>query len=137
VLAVPDPAELSARCPCGSAETYLACCGRFHDGSAVAATALLLMRSRYSAFAVGHTDYLYDTWDPTSRPARIELDSAVRWTRLEILETVRGGPFDVDGVVEFRAHYRAPGSHGARHERSWFARQDGRWVYVAGDTYAS
>jgi SEC-C motif-containing protein len=94
------------------------------------------MRSRYSAFAVGDTDYLYDTWDPAGRPAHIELDGALSWTRLEIIETVRGGMFDVDGVVEFRAHYRAPGRHGARHERSWFARKDGRWVYVSGETHA-
>lgn len=95
------------------------------------------MRSRYSAFAVGDTQYLSDTWDRASRPADIELDDALRWTRLEILETVRGGPFDADGVVEFRAHYRSGRSPGTRHERSWFARKGGRWVYVGGDTYAS
>jgi SEC-C motif-containing protein len=95
------------------------------------------MRSRYSAFAVGDADYLSDTWDRAGRPADIELDDALRWTRLEILETVRGGPFDADGVVEFRAHYRASRSDGVRHERSWFAKKGGRWVYVSGDTYAS
>ena len=95
------------------------------------------MRSRYSAFAVGDSDYLYATWDPAGRPAGIELDATVSWTRLEIIETVRGGPFDADGVVEFRAHYRGPKGAGARHERSWFARKDGRWRYVGGDTYAS
>jgi SEC-C motif-containing protein len=116
---------------------YSLCCGRFHDGSAVPATAEQLMRSRYSAFAVGDGDYLYDTWDSAGRPAEIGLDDGLRWTRLEILETVRGGPFDTDGVVEFRAHYRAARSAGARHERSWFAKKGGRWVYVSGDTYAS
>ena len=95
------------------------------------------MRSRYSAFAVGDGGYLDRTWDSQSRPAEIELDDALSWTRLEILETVRGGPFDTDGVVEFRAHYRTARSAGIRHERSWFARKAGRWVYVSGDTYAS
>ena len=95
------------------------------------------MRSRYSAFAVGDASYLSDTWDPGSRPAVVDLDVALRWTRLEIVETVRGGPFDGDGVVEFRAHYRTARSAGIRHERSWFARKGGRWVYVGGDTYAS
>ncbi len=95
------------------------------------------MRSRYSAFAVGDASYLYETWDSGSRPAEIELDDALHWTRLEILETVRGGPFDADGVVEFRAHHRTSRSAGIRHERSWFAKKGGRWLYVSGDTYAS
>ncbi len=126
-----------ARCPCGSGETYPACCGRFHSGAAVAATAQLLMRSRYSAFAVGDPGYLCDTWDPASRPAHVELDGEVNWTWLEIVDTVRGGPFDADGVVEFRAHYRGPRGHSARHERSRFVKKGGRWLYAGGDTYAS
>jgi len=95
------------------------------------------MRSRYSAFAVGDAQYLYDTWDSASRPASIELDGDVRWTQLEIIDTVAGGPFDADGVVEFRAHYRGPRSRGARHERSRFTKKNGRWVYVGGETYPS
>lgn len=125
------------RCPCGSGDTYDACCGRFHSGAGVAATAQLLLRSRFSAFAVGDAAYLSDTWDVASRPAVIELDDAVKWTQLEILDTVRGGPFDVDGVVEFRAHHRSPEGRGTRHERSRFVKRDGHWLYVGGDTYAS
>ena len=94
------------------------------------------MRSRYSAFAMGEAGYLFDTWDPSGRPATVELGD-MRWTRLEIVETVRGGPFDADGVVEFRAHYRVARMPGTRHERSWFAKKGGRWVYVSGDTFAS
>ena len=41
------------RCPCLSGDTYGACCGRYHSGAATAPTAEALMRSRYSAFAVG------------------------------------------------------------------------------------
>jgi SEC-C motif domain protein len=40
--------------------------------------------------------------------------------------------FDQDGVVEFRAHYVAAAGPGAQHERSRFARRDGRWFYVDG-----
>lgn len=94
------------------------------------------MRSRYSAFAAGDAKYLHETWDPATRPARIELDGAVRWTWLEIIDTAGGGPFDVEGIVEFRAHYRAAGKDAVRHERSRFVKRDGRWLYVAGDTYA-
>ena len=128
--------DLTTRCPCGSGETYPACCGRFHSRTAVAATALLLMRSRYSAFAVGDAKYLYDTWDPADRPALIELDAGMRWTWLEIIETVSGGPFDVDAIVEFRAHYRDAGSESFRHERSRFVKRNGRWLYAGGDALA-
>jgi SEC-C motif domain protein len=93
------------------------------------------MRSRYSAFAVGDAAYLHDTWDAAGRPTVIELDDAIRWTSLQIVDTDRGGPFDVDGVVEFRAHFRSPNGRGERHERSRFAKQHGRWVYLSGKTY--
>lgn len=93
------------------------------------------MRSRYSAFAVGDADYLRDSWHRSTRPAEIALDAAVTWTWLEIVDTVRGGLFDYDGVVEFRAHYRSPQGRRIRHERSRFTRDAGRWVYVDGDTY--
>jgi uncharacterized protein YchJ len=39
-------------CPCGLGDDYASCCGRLHAG-AHAPTAESLMRSRYSAFAVG------------------------------------------------------------------------------------
>ncbi|WP_275423743.1 YchJ family protein, partial [Virgisporangium ochraceum] len=58
------PADL--RCPCGGGP-YAACCGPAHGG-APAATAEALMRSRYSAFALGDADYLLRTWHPTTRP---------------------------------------------------------------------
>ena len=44
-------------CPCGLGDDYDACCGRLHAG-APALTAEALMRSRYSAFAVGDAAYL-------------------------------------------------------------------------------
>lgn len=95
------------------------------------------MRSRFSAFAVGDAAYLHDTWDPASRPGVIELDAAISWTSLEIVDTVRGGPFDVDGVVEFRAHFRSRQGRGERHERSRFAKLGGRWRYLSGETFGS
>ena len=123
------------RCPCGSGDTYVACCLPFHSRAAIPATAQLLMRSRYSAFAVGNAEYLQESWHRSTRPSEIELDGDIRWTLLEIVDTVRGGPFDTDGVVEFRAHYRSGQARRTRHERSRFTRDCGRWVYVDGDTF--
>ena len=115
----------SGRCPCGTGLTYSECCGRLHAGAA-APTAEALMRSRFSAFALGDVGYLLDTWHVSTRPAALELDDEVRWLRLDILDRVDGRPLDSSGVVEFEAFYRG----GSQRERSRFVREGGRWYYV-------
>jgi SEC-C motif-containing protein len=116
------------RCPCGS-DSYDTCCGPLHRGEKTAATAEQLMRSRYSAFAVGERDYLVDTWAPRTRPKQFELD-ALTWVRLEVLGRTRGGLLDPTGTVEFRAHYTDDGQPQEMYENSLFERDGGRWVYV-------
>ncbi|WP_236789406.1 YchJ family protein [Amycolatopsis sp. GM8] len=120
------------RCPCGTGETYGDCCGPLHRGERAAATAEQLMRSRFSAFAVGDTEYLLATWHRSTRPAGVDLDPAQRWTRLDVLATTGGSPFHETGTVEFRAHYRQDGKPGSMHENSAFTREGGRWLYVRG-----
>lgn len=113
-------------CPCGLAETYEKCCGRFHRGEAAAPTAETLMRSRYSAFVKRNEQYLLRTWHPRTRPGQVEFDPGMRWSGLEILGTGDGSAFHSTGTVTFRATYRG----GTLHERSRFERVDGAWVYV-------
>ena len=43
----------TAECPCGSSDPFGRCCLAVHSGQRLAATAETLMRSRYSAYAVG------------------------------------------------------------------------------------
>ncbi|MFD4367824.1 YchJ family protein [Rhodococcus sp. NPDC058521] len=119
-------------CPCRLGEPYDECCGRFHRGEAVAPTAERLMRSRFSAFAVGDVEYLLNSWHPRTRPAALELDPEQRWIHLEILGTEHGSLLDEEGTVEFRAHYRQDGRRGALHENSRFAKERGEWFYVDG-----
>jgi SEC-C motif-containing protein len=84
------------------------------------------MRSRYTAFARGNAAYLRLTWDPRTRPRRLELDPHQRFTGLEILGNTGGGLLDVEGTVEFRARHDG----GVLHENSLFRKDAGRWVYV-------
>ncbi|GLK16707.1 YchJ family protein [Herbiconiux flava] len=130
----PPGLAADARCPCLSGSPYGECCGPFHAGTAVAPTAEQLMRSRFSAFAVGDAGYLLATWHPSTRPASLELDDSLRWYRLDILSRSAGGPLDTEGVVEFAAHHRPHPGHegtaGAQHETSRFVREGGRWYYV-------
>ncbi|WP_405983930.1 YchJ family protein [Streptomyces sp. NBC_00872] len=119
-------------CPCGLSAAYGACCGRYHSGTAAAPTAELLMRSRYSAFAVRDQPYLLKSWDPATRPPAVDLDPTVRWTGLEILDMTDGSAFHTTGTVTFRARFTHRGARGSLHERSRFARHEGAWVYVDG-----
>ncbi|MGV0045305.1 YchJ family protein [Mycobacterium colombiense] len=117
-------------CPCGSDHSYRACCGPLHEGKSQARTAEELMRSRYSAFAYGDTDYLFRTWHPRTRPADVTVDAGITWTGLQVIDTVAGGAGDDSGEVEFTARYESAGRAGRLHERSRFERRAGRWFYL-------
>lgn len=120
-----------SECPCGSGRPYDECCGPAHGGWP-ATTAEALMRSRYSAFALGDAAYLLTSWHPATRPTRLDLDPDVVWRRLQIVDTVAGGTNDEEGVVEFRASFRGADGGGLLEERSRFARDAGEWRYLDG-----
>ncbi len=113
--------------------SFAACCGRYldHFGTAPAPDAESLMRSRYSAFVLGRTDYLAATWHATTRPADVAADPGTHWLGLDVRRhTVQ----DADHAeVEFVARYRVGGRGVRIHERSRFVREGGRWFYVDGD----
>lgn len=120
------------RCPCTSGDTYDGCCGPILSGAIAAPTAVRLMRSRFTAFVTGDAEHLLRSWHTSTRPAGIDLDPDIRWTRLDILDTVAGGPFDADGVVEFAAFFREDGAPGSMRERSRFVRENRTWLYLGG-----
>lgn len=82
------------------------------------------MRSRYSAYALGESDYIWRTWHPTTRPERVTPDTRLHWIALEILDAV-------GDEVEFRARCDGAEGQGVLHERSLFARRAGHWFYLA------
>lgn len=125
---------LTEACPCGSGQTYPACCGPLHDG-ADPETAEALMRSRYAAYALDRTDYVFRTWHPRTRPREVLSAPGTSWLGLDVLHTDAGDPTDDTGTVEFRARFRGPGGVQALHETSRFERRRGRWVYVDGDLH--
>lgn len=127
----PDPS--AEACPCGLLDRYADCCGPLHRGTGAASPARL-MRSRYTAFALRDEPYLLRSWHPRTRPGRLDLDPALRWTGLEVLDEAGGSAFHQEGVVEFRAHYVENGRAGHLHERSRFLRHQGAWLYLDGET---
>ncbi|RBL82227.1 hypothetical protein DDE05_39175 [Streptomyces cavourensis] len=123
-----------AACPCGSAKSYAACCGRWHEGPQAlqAPTAQDLMRSRYSAFVLDKLPYLLDTWHPSTRPASLDPNPpGLKWLGLAIKQARTQ---DADhATVEFVARSRLAGRASRLHEVSRFVRESGRWYYVDGD----
>ena len=128
---------MSTACPCGSGAAEAACCGPLLAGRP-AATALALMRARYTAYVRGAIDYLMETHAP---PGRDQLDRAAitawsrdtQWLGLEIVATSAGGADDAAGIVEFIARGVTRGAPFAQRERSQFRREGGAWRYVDGE----
>lgn len=89
------------------------------------------MRSRYSAYVLGHTDHLFRSWHPRTRPDDLTL-TPMTWLGLEIVGVEDGAEGDSTGVVEFVARFRGSTAVESVHEISTFERRGGRWVYVDG-----
>ena len=124
-------------CPCGSGRDLNTCCGAIIAG-APAPTAEALMRSRYSAHVLGNMDYLVATLAPEARADfdSIEAGEVARdslWQGLELRAVTDGGVDDAIGTVEFVARFRFNGEQHLHHELASFRREQGRWVFVAGD----
>ncbi|MGB0630632.1 MAG: YchJ family protein [Alphaproteobacteria bacterium] len=125
-------------CPCGSGEVYEKCCGRYVDGRASAPTAEALMRSRFTAFARRKLDYIERTCasemrETFDRSGAERGADTVKWLSLQVLGTSGGGAMEDTGTVEFAATYLADGTIREHRENSAFRREDGGWVYVAGE----
>ncbi|ANH23703.1 YchJ family protein [Corynebacterium pseudotuberculosis] len=119
-------------CPCMTSLPFHECCQPLINFSKIAPTATALMRSRFTAFAIGNPQYLAATWHPSTRPTDLELDPALVWTRLIVHDSTQGGLLDTEGTVDFTACYEFEGSRGKHHERSHFTRVEGLWTYVNG-----
>lgn len=130
------------KCPCGSAQTYAACCGVFHRGEGEAPTPEALMRSRYSAFAKRDVAYLMRTLHSshpdlkqppdTLRLALRAATSRYRYVRLDILDTTPVSSEGTGRVLFFVELYES-GKARSFYELSDFAQENGAWKYVGGE----
>ncbi|WP_243383190.1 YchJ family protein [Geothrix alkalitolerans] len=128
---------MSRPCPCTSKKPYDRCCGPFHAGTAAPETAEALMRSRFSAYALGKVDYLIATRpeakrDEENRDELLQYCKSVSCVGLKIISREKGAKGDDTGVVTFHASLQANGRRTLHIETSTFARENGRWVYVDG-----
>lgn len=131
--------ELS--CPaCGT--SYQQCCAPLHSGVATADTPEALMRSRYSAYALGLYDYIVATYVTAERVKLTVNDIATSsaqttWIGLQVLNS-KILPQSVNdagqiyGEVEFKVFYSEAKSLYCLHERSTFIQEDTQWRYQNG-----
>ena len=123
------------KCPCHSEQSYAQCCAPFHERERQAPTPETLIRSRYSAFALGLGEYLFDTLAATHpekhkpRPQQVAAFSqrhdTQKFAGLRIV-------YAEANEVLFLARIYVQGADHSFAELSEFAREGEAWKYSAG-----
>lgn len=125
-------------CPCGTGNDYNVCCEPFHQGQ-LPDSALKLMRSRYSAYALCLPAYIVSTTHPanpqfshdvTQWSQKIsEFCSNTEFNKLEILAFQEK---DQLATVTFVAHLSQNKKDVSFTEKSYFEKIKGKWFYRSG-----
>lgn len=121
-------------CPCHSGEKYKKCCQPYHKGI-LASNALKLMRSRYSAYALGAAEYIIRTTHPDNSDYT---DTTEQW-RQKILDFSQSSQFLGLKIIEFIEDetvsfvtFEAILEEGTLKEKSRFLKTEGKWLYESG-----
>lgn len=130
--------KLSSKCPCGSGKKYKECCAVFHNGSNPK-DALLLMKSRYSAYVAQEARYIIKTTHKENPDFKEDIQA---WTAeirafgresqflgLNILEVELG---EIESFVAFEVHLKQNGHDIRFFEKSRFVKENGVWLYHSG-----
>lgn len=122
-------------CPCTSGKLYANCCKPLHDGKP-AASALLLMRSRFSAYALNLSEFIIATTHPENpqyskelfswKKSISEFSDASSFNKLEILDFTEQGML---ATVTFTAYITQGDQDCTFTEKSLFEFSGGRWLY--------
>mmetsp|Transcript_15960 Transcript_15960/g.24865 ORF Transcript_15960/g.24865 Transcript_15960/m.24865 type:complete len:253 (+) Transcript_15960:229-987(+) len=137
---IKDPAEVY--CPCGSSKSYQDCCFKFHQKNKPPKDPEDLIKSRYSAYALGLPEYIIASTAKNSE--EYQYDEAT-WKK-EIRSFMDGYDFQrgvfIDrckyfgpnvAYVEFKARMVSEGGQEAEFiENSRIEKKGNRWYYVKG-----
>lgn len=118
-------------CPCCSQHEYIECCEQYISRKALPKTAKALMRSRFTAYAIGEHQYILDTYAPEKRISLTVDELAkdqqdTKWTRLQITSTPQ------NDKVAFKAYYQYKKNWFLMHEESSFIQIENQWFYLDG-----
>lgn len=126
-------------CPCHSGKPYAECCKPFHEGSLFPENALLLMRSRYAAYALGLWKYIIETTDPESahflrdrQQWKQEIMHFSKQTDFIDLEIIEFHPGSETAFVTFLARLQQGGQDVSFTEKSRFRKHGKQWLYQDG-----
>ena len=130
---------MTTRCFCSSGLNYEECCQVFHKGKKPD-NALQLMRSRYSAYAMHHADYLIATTHPANPHYS---DNLFNWKRAILKSFSKDAVFKqldihdfqekgVMATVTFTAHIVEGSLDRTFTEKSLFQKVKNQWYYLSG-----
>lgn len=127
------------RCPCHSGLDYSECCSPYHSGEQIPESALPLMRSRYSAYALKNPDYIIETTHPENptfsanrqmwRESILSFCQRTKFRGLRIIEFVEG---EQESFVTFYAHLFQNSDDVSFQETSRFFKVGDLWLYHSG-----
>lgn len=118
-------------CYCGQPLSFQNCCEPYINGTEKAPTPEILMRSRYSAYATAHADYLISTTHSSTRKlyekaAILKWARSNQWLKLEVLQTT-------NTTVTFKAYFLDKKLIAqVHHEHSIFIFEKDSWFYASG-----
>ncbi len=120
-------------CPCCSGRIYGECCAPCFKGMHPL-TAEALMRSRYTAYASGFVDYILETTygSPPDTQQVLDFCEHTQFIKLEVLCSKEVG---LTATVVFIAHLKQHQQSITFTERSAFLKENGRWLYISGETF--
>ena len=125
----------NAPCPCHSGKKYKQCCQPYHKGI-LPSNAMLLMRSRYSAYALQMSEYIMKT----THTANPDFSSNIPEWKESILSFCRSNHFSglkilkfIDGEKEAFVTFEAKLGDYTMKEKSRFLKKEGKWLYESGD----
>ena len=121
------------KCYCKSGLDFSVCCEPILRVDKIPATALELMRSRYSAYCLGDVNYLQATthdhsWSDEELKFIQDWADNSFWQHLEIVNYS-------EDIVEFKAYYIFEKVQHVHHEKSTFLKVNDMWKYVDGEIY--
>lgn len=126
-------------CPCHSKQLFKHCCAPYLNHEKKCENALVLMRSRYSAYALKNIDYIIETTDPSSSAFEQNLDlwkkqilDFATFTQFNGLEIIDFKENNNEALVTFKAILTQQGRNVSFQEKSFFIKKD-RWLYCYGD----
>lgn len=122
-------------CPCTSEKSYETCCKPFHQGEKPK-HAVLLMRARFCAYALGLVDFIIETTHPThpdflipKKSREEQIKKFCDQTQFLKLKIIKEQQFSQCAFVTFHATLLEDGKDISFIEKSRFEKFKGAWLY--------